>query len=144
MHCDINEKKRLSRLMTKPTKCCVRPANTQISLGIHLVWSESSRCALWVAKDPVLLKTDSDDSDQTVGFVVRLLNCHCNRLSSIFNLEKFHSNCPKNKYNAFLFKTTLFDPRHEKTCFSYMWTTKVQIRLRGVCAVWLAPLLFAT
>ena len=26
---------KMSRLMTKPTKCCVRPANTQISLGIR-------------------------------------------------------------------------------------------------------------
>ena len=29
----------------------VRPAKTQISLGIRLVWSESSLCAQWVAKD---------------------------------------------------------------------------------------------
>ena len=27
--------------MTKPTKCSVRPAKAQISLGIRLVWSES-------------------------------------------------------------------------------------------------------
>ena len=31
----------LSSLMTKPTKWHVRPAKTQISLGIHPVWSES-------------------------------------------------------------------------------------------------------
>ena len=39
----------MSRLMTKPTKWHVRPAKTQISLGIHPVWSESSLCAWWVA-----------------------------------------------------------------------------------------------
>ena len=43
----------------------VRPAKTQISLGIRPVWSESSLCAQWVAKDPVFLHADSEDSDQT-------------------------------------------------------------------------------
>ena len=32
--------------MTKPTKCHVRPAKTQISLGIRPVWSESSLVCL--------------------------------------------------------------------------------------------------
>ena len=35
----------MSRLMTKPTKWHVCPAKTQISLGIHPVWSESSLSA---------------------------------------------------------------------------------------------------
>ena len=35
----------LSRLMTKPTKWSVCPTKTQISLGIHSVWSESSLSA---------------------------------------------------------------------------------------------------
>ena len=43
-------------LMTKPTKWNVRPAKTQISLGIR---------AQWVAKDPRFLHKDSEDSDQT-------------------------------------------------------------------------------
>ena len=34
-----------SHLMTKPTKWALRPAKTQISLGIHPVWSESSLSA---------------------------------------------------------------------------------------------------
>ena len=48
----------LSRHMTKPTKWSVCPVNTRISLGICLVWSHicpvwsrSSLCTLWVAKD---------------------------------------------------------------------------------------------
>ena len=36
----------------------------------------------------------------------------------------------------------LYEPRHEKTCFCPMQTTKVQISLR-IHAVWSAPLLFA-
>ena len=35
----------MSRLMTKPTKWHVRPAKTQVSLGIRPVWSESSLSA---------------------------------------------------------------------------------------------------
>ena len=71
----------------------VRPAKTQIIPGIHPVWSESSLCAQWVAKDPSFLHADSEGSDQTgrmprliwvfagrtchfVGFVMRrLLSC---------------------------------------------------------------------
>ena len=79
-----------SRIMTKPTKWHVRPAKTQISLGIRPVWSESSLCAQWVVMDTSFLHADSEDSDQTgrmprliwvfaghtchfVGFVVRRL-----------------------------------------------------------------------
>ena len=39
----------------------VRPAKTQISLGICSVWSVSSLCAQCVAKDPRFLHADSED-----------------------------------------------------------------------------------
>ena len=55
----------VSRPVTKPIKWHVRPAKTQISLGIRPVWSESSLCAQWVAKDPSFLHADSEYSDQT-------------------------------------------------------------------------------
>ena len=45
----------------KTNKMTVRPAKTQISLGIRRVWSESSLCAPWVAKDPSFLHADSKD-----------------------------------------------------------------------------------
>ena len=51
----------MSRSMTKPTNWPVRLAKTQISLGIQPVWSESSLCAQWVAKDPRFLHADSED-----------------------------------------------------------------------------------
>ena len=50
-----------SHRMTKPTKWHVRPAKTQISLGVRPVWSESLLCAQWVAKDPSFLNADSED-----------------------------------------------------------------------------------
>ena len=46
--------KQMIRLMTKPTKWHMRPAKTQINLGIRPVWSESSLCSQWIAKDPKL------------------------------------------------------------------------------------------
>ena len=39
----------------------VRPAKTQITLGIRQVWSASSLYAQWVAKDPRFLHADSED-----------------------------------------------------------------------------------
>ena len=82
----------------------MRPSKTQISLGICSVWSESSLCAQWVAKDPVLLHADSEDSDQMprliwvmagrtghfVGFVAwQLLYLFlCNKIVNNFMLQK--------------------------------------------------------
>ena len=39
----------------------MRLAKTQISLGIHPVWSESSLCTQLVAKEPKFLHADSKD-----------------------------------------------------------------------------------
>ena len=49
----------------KTNKMSVRPAKTQISLGIRPVWQESSMCAQWVAKNTSFLHADSEDSGQT-------------------------------------------------------------------------------
>ena len=57
---DINEPRH-----DKTNKMSVRLAKTQISLGIRPVWSESSLCAQYVAKDSRFLHADSEDSDQT-------------------------------------------------------------------------------
>ena len=73
----------MSLCMTKPTKLPVRPAKTQLSLGMHPVWSESSLCTQWVAKNPMFLHADSEDwsvwlvlagcTNHFVGFVMRRL-----------------------------------------------------------------------
>ena len=62
----------------KTNKMSVRPAKTQISLGIQPVWSESSLCAQWVAKDPSFLHADREDSDQT-GRMPRLTRVFAGR-----------------------------------------------------------------
>ena len=62
----------MSHSKTKQTKWPLRPAKTQISLGNHPVSSESSLCAPRIAKDPMLLLADSEDSDLT-GWMPRLI-----------------------------------------------------------------------
>ena len=73
--------------------CAQRPAKTQISLGIHPVWSESSMSAWRKCGSLTTYKAHSEESDQTgqlpslvwaftgrlchfVGFVMRLLKCY--------------------------------------------------------------------
>ena len=56
-----NQNHHMSHLMTKLAKWSVRPAKTQISLGIHPVWSESLLCAQWVAKDQRCHHADNED-----------------------------------------------------------------------------------
>ena len=77
----------LSHLMTKLTKWHVRPAKTQISLGIRPVWSESSLCAQWVAKDPSFLHADSKDSDQS-GRMPRLIWIFAGRTATLLVLSR--------------------------------------------------------
>ena len=62
----------LSCLMTKPTKWNVRPAKTQISLGIRPVWSESSLSAWRKLGSLATHWVHSEDSDQT-GQMPRLI-----------------------------------------------------------------------
>ena len=62
----------MSRLMTKPSKWHVRPAKTQISLGIRPVWSESSLSAWRKLGSSATHLTHSEDSDQT-GRMLRLI-----------------------------------------------------------------------
>ena len=62
----------------KTNKTSVRPAKTQISLGIRPVWSGSLLCAQWVAKDPRFLHADIEDSDQT-GRMPRLIRVFAGR-----------------------------------------------------------------
>ena len=63
-------------LHDKTNKMTVRPAKTQISLGIPPVWSESSLCTKWVAMDTIFLPADSEDSDQ-IGQMPRLIWVFC-------------------------------------------------------------------
>ena len=69
----------------------VRPAKTQISLGIRTVWSVSSLCAQWVAKDPSFLHVESEDPDQT-GRMPRLISVFTGRTVTLLVLSCRGSN----------------------------------------------------
>ena len=56
----------------KTNKMTMRPGKTQISLDIRPVWSESSLCAQWLAKDPSFLHVDS----RCPGWSESLLGAH--------------------------------------------------------------------
>ena len=62
----------MSRLVTKPTKWRVCPVKTQISLGIHPVWSESSLSAWRKLGSSATHWAHSKDSEQT-GQMPRLI-----------------------------------------------------------------------
>ena len=61
-HCNNRIEKRNEPPHDKTNKVAVLSAKTQISLGIHPVWSESSLGTQWVAKDLSFLHADSKDS----------------------------------------------------------------------------------
>ena len=61
----------LSRLTTKPTKWHVRPANTQINLGIRPVWSESSLSTWEKLKCLAIIRAHIEASDWS-GWISRL------------------------------------------------------------------------
>ena len=69
----------------------MRPAKTQISLGICPVWSESLLYAHWVAEDPSFLHADSEDSDQT-GRMPRLIWVFAGRTLTLLVLSCRGSN----------------------------------------------------
>ena len=120
--CSSNSSGSYCRLMIKPTKWHVRPAKTQISLGIRRVWSESSLSAWRKLGSLATHWAHSEDFDQTgrmpgadlslhwahshfVGFVMRrpliyLLQVHktfsgttlSSSLSKVFEKQLCNSN----------------------------------------------------
>ena len=70
----------------KTNKISVRPSKTQIGLGIRPVWSKSSLCAQWIARDPSFLHADSEDSDQT-GRMPRLFWVFARRTATFLVLS---------------------------------------------------------
>ena len=112
----------LSQRMIESTQWHVRPAKTQISLGIHPVWSDSLPSAQWVAKDLRFLHADSEDSDQT-GRMPRMIwvfaGCKCHFVGFVL-LWLFIS---------FIRAVTLENARSD------VRSTKTQISLRTVWLV---------
>ena len=99
----------------KTNKMSVRPAKTQISLGIRPVWSESSLCVQWVAKDPRFLHADSEDSDQT-GRMPRLIWVFAGRTLTLLDLSCRGSFVFVSMIKIKLFRQPLNGSDHAKTC----------------------------
>ena len=89
----------MSRCMTKPTKSPVRPAKTQISLGIRPVWSESPLCAQWVVKDPSFLRAGSEYTDQT-GRMPRLIRVFTGRTGHLVRFVVLRLNYRSQGFHA--------------------------------------------
>ena len=68
----VMQYRQMSRLVTKPTKWALRPAKTQISLGIRPVWSESSLSACRKLGSLATYWVHSENSGQT-GRMPRLI-----------------------------------------------------------------------
>ena len=79
--------------MTKPTKWHVRPAKTQISLGIRpLCWSESSLSAWRKLGSLATLWSHRDDSDQ-IGQMPRLIWVFAGRTCHFVGFVTMRLNC---------------------------------------------------
>ena len=78
----------MSSLVTKSTNWHVRPAKTQINLGIRSVWSVSSLCAQCVAKDPSFLHADNENSDRA-GRMPRLIWVFAGHTCHLFSFLSF-------------------------------------------------------
>ena len=68
----------------------VHRAKTQISLGIHPVWSESPLCAQRVVKDPSFLHADSEDWSDWVDAQADLSLCWAHIPFCLFCHETAH------------------------------------------------------
>ena len=90
----------------------MRPAKTQISLGIRPVWSEFSLCAQWVAKDPSFFHADSEDSDQT-GRMPRLIWVFAGR-TLIFLVLSFRGSVMANELPSIKMCTVIRIPPQRK------------------------------
>ena len=141
--------------ITKPTKWHVRPAKTQISLGIHQVWTESSLSAWRKLWSLAILWAHSEDSDQT-GRMPRLIwvfaGRTCQFVCFVMRRRVNHDMCVNHATRKPVFGAC--DPLRLKPAYSAaetslgleisaiasigiilsrQWTTKALILLRG-CA----------
>ena len=124
----------------------MRPAKTQISLGIRPVWSESSLCNQWVAKGPSFLHADSEDSG-CPGWSESSLGPHAILLVLSWGGSYAHSIlCVSDVFCVSAFKTTCLaftiEPRHDKTNKMSVRPAKTQISL-GIRPAWSKPSLSA-
>ena len=106
----------MSRCMTKPTKWPVRPAKTQISLGIRPVWPESSLSAWRNLGSLATHLVHSEGSDQS-GWTPRLIWVFAGHTGDFLG------------FIVLWLKSLTYEPCHEKTCLRGFWPGKTQTGL---------------
>ena len=131
----------------------VCPAKSQISLHIHVVWSESSLGAFWMAKDAKFLHADKEDSDQTApmhrlisvlvgGHVRRYIFSLCTHVFCCFCFRGTVLN-NNNKGKWFKFNDTVVeefemsDTTVEAECFGGTYKAKVYDNGELKCTVFI-------
>ena len=120
------------RIHDKANKVTVRPAKTQISLGIRQVWSESSLYAQWVAKDPSFLHADSEDPDQTgrfVGFVMKWLISDNSTLKGTWTVSELDGLIIVKTNAIQLLDMIIIGPRQANWCLRAFRHDKFQLRM---------------
>ena len=108
----------LSRLTTKPTKWHVRPAKTQISLGICPVWSESSLSTWGKLKSLAIIRVHlslwSDwvdaQADLSLHWVQRSFCWFCHEAAH-FTLSLLHQQYWFLLFRGVLFPETLWESK---------------------------------
>ena len=130
------------------------PYDKTNKVAVHPVWSESSMCAQWVARDPSFFHADSEDSDQTgpmprlvwvfAGCTVILLalswggsftfTCLHELLKLGVNIWYLDCVGFQPKYRGWSKNTN--EPWHDKTNKVTVHPAKTQISL-GICLDWL-------
>ena len=121
-----SRKSHMSCLITKTTKW-LRPAKTQISLGIQSTQSDQSLlCAQWVAKDTNFLHSDSEDWSDWVDAQADLSLCWAHMPFCLFCYEEAHIYCNTSLQTSNTLK---------KTSLCHMWTAKKQVTDQRLCSL---------
>ena len=89
----------MSRFMTKPAKWPLRPAKTQVSLGIRPFWSEASLCALMIAlRTSAFLMWTADSIDCEIGLTPWWWCFFCLTLYVFWDVFVYYPcRCPRNR-----------------------------------------------
>ena len=119
--CYRNLNFQLSCDVTKPTNWPVRPAKTQISLGIRPVWSESLLWGQWVDKGPSFHHADSEDwsdwvdaqADLSLRWARKPFCWFCQDAAQLFG-EFSWMFTPE--FPSWLCQSDVTEPGHDKTC----------------------------
>ena len=113
--------------MTKPTKWHVRPAKTQISLGIRPVWSKSSLSAWRKLGFLATHWAHSKDSDQT-GRMPRLIWVFAGRTVTLLVLSCHGSNGSEaNSSNLYISLQALLGYTFQKDLLLLLWTGRKKV-----------------